>query len=121
MSPVSTVDEYIDQAPVEAQDMLRDLRRVIQAAAPEATEVLSYQIPTYRQNGALVAFGHAKGHCGLYVMTETAMAAHAEELQPYAKAKTTVRLPIGTSVPAELVGKIVRTRLEENLASGRRR
>jgi uncharacterized protein YdhG (YjbR/CyaY superfamily) len=121
MSPVSSVDEYIDQAPPETRDMLRELRGAIRDAAPEAAEVISYQIPTYRHHGALVAFGHAKGHCGFYVMTETALAAYEDELKPFAKAKTTVRFPLGTSVPRDLVGRLVKTRMEENEASGRKR
>ena len=60
------VDSYIASFPKDVQALLKKVRRTIRAAAPKATEVISYNIPAYRQNGMLVYFAGFKNHIGLY-------------------------------------------------------
>lgn len=63
---VTTIDEYIATYPEEVQQILKDMRTTIKAAAPEATEKISYQIPTFYLKGNLVHFAAFKNHIGFY-------------------------------------------------------
>ena len=111
-----SVDEYIAAAPKEAQGTLAALRRIISATAPEAVEVISYQIPTFKLYGSLVAFGAAKNHCGFYVMSATAMDGFKEELEGYDTSKGSIRFRFGDPLPVDLIEKLVKARIEENEA-----
>jgi uncharacterized protein YdhG (YjbR/CyaY superfamily) len=111
-----TVDEYLASAPPEALETLEKLREIIRTVAPEAVETISYQVPTYKLFGSLVAFGAAKNHCGFYVMSATAMDGFRDELKGLSTSKGTIRLPIGEPLPVSLIEKLVRARIEENEA-----
>jgi uncharacterized protein YdhG (YjbR/CyaY superfamily) len=110
------VDRYIAQAPEAARPALGKLRQTIRSAAPEAEELISYQIPTFKLEGPLVAYAAWKNHIGFYVMSEAVMQAHKEELAVYEKQKATVRFPTGKPLPAGLVKKLVKARIAENSA-----
>lgn len=113
-TPLKSVDDYMGRLPEDARTTLEKLRKSIKAAIPQAEEFLSYQIPTYRQNGAiLLAFGAAKNHCALYVMSKAVMDALKDELAPYDLAPTAIRFPINDALPATLVKKIIKARIEE--------
>lgn len=114
-TPLKDVDDYMNRLPEEARPGLDKLRKAIRAAAPKAEEVISYQIPTYKLKGALVAFGAGKNHLAMYVMSIPVMNAFREELEAYDKAPTTIRFPFNSTIPAALVKKIVQARIEENL------
>jgi uncharacterized protein YdhG (YjbR/CyaY superfamily) len=115
---VKDVDEYLAAVPDDARATLEKLRTAIKAAAPEATEVISYQVPTFKYQGRpLVSFGVAKNHCALYVMSPGVMEAHEEELKTYDTAKGTIRFPVGQPLPNTLVQKLVRARIEEHQAA----
>jgi len=111
------VDEYLAALPKDVRATLARLRKAITTAAPTASEVISYGIPAYKHRGMLVSFGAAKQHCAFYVMSESAMKAHKDDLSPYDTAKGTIRFPIGGSLPDGLVKKLVRTRIRENEAA----
>ncbi|MGH2993416.1 MAG: iron chaperone [Solirubrobacterales bacterium] len=113
-----TVDDYLAAAPDDARAALTGLRKTITAAAPEATEVISYQIPTYKHHGPLVAFAAHKDHCGLYVMSSDVMRAHAAELKDFELGKTTIRFPADNPLPAPLVTTLVKARIAENEGGG---
>jgi len=102
-----TVDEYIAAQSPAAQPRLRELRAIIRAAIPDAAEVISYGMPTYKFRGSFVSFGAAKRHCALY---GSAMDAFAEELRGFGTSKGTVRFPLDRPIPAELVRKLVATK-----------
>ena len=93
-APPKDVDQYLADVPQEMRVRLEELRRTIRSAAPEAEELISYQIPTYEQRGPLVVFGAAKNHAGFYVMSSAAIEAHKDEIKGYDTAKTTIRLPL---------------------------
>jgi uncharacterized protein YdhG (YjbR/CyaY superfamily) len=109
-----TVDEYIDGFPIEIQTILLRLRAVIHAAAPEATERISYQMPTYYLNGNLVHFAAFKHHIGFYP-TPSAVAGFNVELAGYKNAKGSIQFPIDQPLPYDLIERMVRFRVEENL------
>jgi uncharacterized protein YdhG (YjbR/CyaY superfamily) len=103
----ASVDAYIVAQSAETQPRLRELRAIIRAALPEAEEVISYGMPTYKLRGAFVSFGAAKRHCALY---GSAMDAFAEELRGYGTSKGTVRFPLDQPIPGQLVHKLVITK-----------
>jgi uncharacterized protein YdhG (YjbR/CyaY superfamily) len=104
MPAFANVDDYIAAQSADAQPRLRELRAAIRAAVPEATEGISYGIPTYKLHGGMVSFGAAKRHCALY---GSAMDAFSEELRNFGTSKGTVRFPLDQPIPSELVRKLV--------------
>lgn len=109
----SSIDEYIQAFPDAVQDKLQSLRRLIQKAAPEAREKISYQMPTFFLNGNLVHFGAHANHIGFYP-TPSGISRFKKELSRYASSKGAVQFPLDEPLPFELVGKIVRFRVQEN-------
>ena len=109
-----SVDEYIADFPIEVQEILKAIRKVIQQAAPEATESISYGIPTFSQNGVLVHFGGYKQHIGFYPAPR-AIEVFKEELSGYEGGKGTIKFPLNKPIPMELITRIVQYRLAENL------
>jgi uncharacterized protein YdhG (YjbR/CyaY superfamily) len=104
MPTFASVDDYIAAQSAEAQPRLRELRATIRAAVPEAAEVISYGLPTYKFRVGSVYFGAAKRHVALY---GSAMDLFAEELRGYDSSKGTLRFPINQPIPEELVRKLV--------------
>jgi uncharacterized protein YdhG (YjbR/CyaY superfamily) len=113
-----TIDEYIRTFPEDVQIILKKMRVTIRKAAPEAQEVISYRIPTFRLNGNLVHFAAFKNHIGFYP-TSSGIEAFNDELSPYKRAKGSVQFPIDRPVPYDLVKKIVLFRVKENLRKKR--
>lgn len=109
-----SIDEYIAQFPAEIQQKLQEIRAVIHAAAPEATEKISYQMPTFYLRGNLVHFAAFKQHIGFYPVP-SGIAAFEEELAPYKRSKGAVQFPLDQPIPTELIGRIVKFRVEENM------
>ena len=112
-SPPTSVDEYIAQFPEDVQQILLKIRATIKEAAPDAVEKISYQMPGYFQNGGLVWFAAHKRHIGFYPKP-SGMAA-LEELSEYKGTKGSVHFPFDEPVPYDLIAKIVKLRLAENL------
>jgi uncharacterized protein YdhG (YjbR/CyaY superfamily) len=109
-----SIDEYIRSFPEHVQKKLAELRNVIKELAPEASEKISYQMPTFFLNGNLVHFaGHSK-HIGFYP-TPSGIEAFQSELSKYKYAKGSVQFPMEEPLPVELIKKIVRFRVEENI------
>ncbi len=109
-----TIDEYITNFPAEVQEKLQTLREVIQAAAPEATEKISYQMPTFALHGNLVHFAAFPKHIGFYP-DPSGIEAFKKELSAYKGAKGSVQFPLEMPLPYELISKIVKFRVAENL------
>src|SRR5437870_1964154 len=109
-----TVAEYIAAAPKDKRAALTKLRKTIKAAAPKATETLSYGIVGYKQDRKrLVYFGYWKAHYALYGTSGAFIEAHSAELKPYIMSKGTIRFPADKPLPDRLVTKIVKARLAE--------
>lgn len=111
-----TIDEYIAGFPPEVQAILQQIRATIRAAAPEAEEAIAYQMPTFRLKGNLVHFAAYKNHIGLYP-TPTGVEQFKDELAQYKGAKGSVQFPLGRPMPYDLIDRIVRFRVAENLAN----
>jgi len=115
------IDEYIALAPEEARATLEKLRRTIRAAAPTATEAISYQMPTFKYHGKpLIAFAAWKAHCSLYPMSYAVIDAHRSDLTGYPTAKGTIRFTPGRPLPVALVKKLVKARIAEHEARAKR-
>jgi uncharacterized protein YdhG (YjbR/CyaY superfamily) len=108
-----TIDEYIKTFPAEIQVILQKMRQTIQEAAPEAIEVISYQMPAFKLNGILVYFAAHKNHIGFYP-TASGIEAFKAELAPYKWSKGAVQFPLDKPIPFDLVKKIVLYRAKEN-------
>ena len=108
------VEEYLAALPPASRSALEALRSTIRAVAPDATETLSYRIPTFRWGGqGLVAYAAFKDHCSLFPMSKAAVAAQGEALAPFIAGKGTLRFTPDTPIPAELVQRLVHARMEE--------
>jgi uncharacterized protein YdhG (YjbR/CyaY superfamily) len=112
----NTIDEYLAPLSDEKRAALEKLRRAIKSAAPKAEECISYQIPAFRLGGRmLVAFGAAANHCAFYPGAFP-VEAHKDELKAYDTSKGTIRFQADSPLPATLVRKLVRTRIEQYAA-----
>jgi uncharacterized protein YdhG (YjbR/CyaY superfamily) len=109
-----TIDEYIATFPEEVQKILEVLRETIRAAAPDAEEKISYQMPTFTLKGNLVHFAAWKKHIGFYP-TPSGTEAFSKELSIYEGAKGTVKFPIDKPLPLDLIRQMVQFRVAENL------
>jgi uncharacterized protein YdhG (YjbR/CyaY superfamily) len=110
----SSIDEYIATFPEDIQKKLQDIRATIKAAAPEAQEKISYQMPTYFLQGNLVHFAAFKNHIGFFPVP-SGIEAFKDELSAYESSKGGVRFPLNQPLPLELITRIVKFRVAENL------
>ena len=110
-----TIDAYIAGFSPEVQAILQRIRHTVRAAAPEAKEVISYRMPAFMQGGILVYFAAFKAHIGIYPPVR-GDAALEKVLAPYAGEKGNLRFPLDEPVPLDLIERIVKHRLAQNLA-----
>jgi uncharacterized protein YdhG (YjbR/CyaY superfamily) len=109
-----SVDEYISAQPEELRDALQRVRSTIRKAVPEAAEVISYKMPTYKLRGNRVLyFAGWKQHYALYAATDSVVAAFKNELAPYEIDKGTIRFPLSAPVPVKLIERIAKFRAKE--------
>jgi len=109
------IDEYIAGFPEDIQEKLQRIRMTIRAAAPDAEEKISYQMPTFYLKGNLVHFAAFKEHIGFYP-TPTGTEKFQKELAAYKVAQGTARFPLDKPIPFDLITEIVKFRVKENLA-----
>lgn len=114
MKTFNNIDEYIADFPEDIQNLLNQMRETIQKASPEATEKISYAMPTFDLGGNLVHFAAFKNHIGFYPAS-SGIAAFQEEISAYKNSKGAVQFPINQPLPLALVKKIVQFRTQENL------
>lgn len=110
-------DEYIKQFPKDVQKILRKIRKAICDAAPEATETISYQMPTLKLNGKnLVHFAAFKNHIGFYP-NPSGITPFKEELKGYKTSKGAIQFQLNEPIPYDLIEKIVKYRVKESIAT----
>ncbi len=110
----TTIDEYIANFPPAVQELLQKVRLTIKEADPSAEETIKYQMPTFTLKGNLVHFGAFKKHIGFYPVP-SGIEAFAEELAPYRTGKGSIQFPFDKPIPYDLITKVVKFRVEENL------
>jgi uncharacterized protein YdhG (YjbR/CyaY superfamily) len=109
----ATIDEYIAMFGPDVQAILKRVREVVAKAAPDATEGISYQIPTFKLNGALVYFAAFKNHIGFYPPVRGDAKLEAA-VRPYAGEKGNLKFPLAEAIPYGLIARIVKHRVQQN-------
>ena len=107
-------DDYFSRQTPEVQILLEQIRQTIKKAAPEAEEVISYNMPAFKYQGMLVYFAAYKNHIGFYA-TPTGHSEFAAELSAYKQGKSSIQFPLNKPLPLDLITKIVKFRVKENL------
>jgi len=121
MAVPATVEEYLAACPADSRAALEVLRSMIKAVAPEATETISYQMPAFKADGRILCWiGAFRDHCSLFPGNPALIEAHRDELAGYPIAKGTIQFRPNQPLPATVVEAIVKARLAENAARGRR-
>lgn len=113
-----TIDEYITAFPPDVQEILQKIRMTIRKDAPDAQEAIKYQMPTFVLHGNLVHFAAFKNHIGFYPVP-TGIEKFKKELSVYKTAKGSVQFPLNQPIPYELISKIVKFRVKENLTKAK--
>jgi len=113
-----TIDDYIAAQSPAVQEVLQEVRRIIHEAVPGAEEVISYQVPAIRSHGWIFYFSAYRNHFSLACPpSPTLYETFAAELAPYKKSKSAIQFPYGEPVPVDLIRRMAKHRLEENLAA----
>lgn len=114
MDSLAEVETYLAALPEDSRATLENLRQTVKSLVPDAVEVLSYGMPTFKYRGhPLVYYAAWKNHCSYYPLTQAVGEACGEDLKGYETEKGTLRFPIGHQFPDALVGKIVEARMQE--------
>lgn len=118
-SNFKSVDEYISTFPAPIQNKLKEMRRAVKSAAPEAGEKISYQIPTYTLHGNLVHFAGYEHHIGFYPGA-VGVEEFKKEIKGYKFSKGTIQFPLEEPLPLDLVKRIVKFRVKQNSESAKK-
>ena len=114
MAKYQDVDEYMAQLPDDRRAVMEQLRSTIRSAAPDAIEVISYNMPAFRLDGRfLVSYEAFKRHYSLFPWSDAMVEELGDEMKPYAVGKGTIRFPADEPIPLELVTRIVEIRNRE--------
>lgn len=107
------VEEYLARLPEPARDMLSKIRDAIRSAAPpEATETISYRMPAFKYNGALVWYAAFSNHCSLFP-TAAVMDKFRDELKNFSTSKGTIQFPMDKRLPIALIKRLVKERVRQ--------
>ena len=110
---MNEVDAYIQQYPEELQEKLREIRAIIRETAPQASEKISWRMPTFYDNGNLVHYALHKAHIGFYPGAN-GVENFKSELSDYKYSKGAIQFPLNKPLPRELIKRIVAFRVAEN-------
>ncbi len=115
MAGPSTVDDYLAQLPERPRKALEKLRGQVEKLAPDTTQSISYQMPTFKYRGrALLGFAAFKDHCSLFPYSKGVLETLEQELEPFdTSGKGTIRFTAEKPLPAALIKKIVKVRIGE--------
>jgi uncharacterized protein YdhG (YjbR/CyaY superfamily) len=108
-----TVDQYIASFPEETQKQLESIRDTIKKAAPDAKELISYNMPAYKQYSVLVYFAAYQKHIGFYP-TSSGIIAFTEKFSQYNWSKGAVQFPLSKPLPLDLISEITKFRLADD-------
>ena len=112
--PGLSVDDHLARLPEEQRAVLAELRRTVLAAAPEAEEVIAYDMPALRLRGKfLVSYDAYRRHVSLFPASEGVRTELGAEIEPYLSGRGTIRFPAGKPIPLDLVERVVRIRVRE--------
>jgi uncharacterized protein YdhG (YjbR/CyaY superfamily) len=114
--PAKTVEQYLKEIKPEHRVLLEKIREAIKAAAPNAEELISYQIPTFKYNGPVAAYASFKNHCSYFTTSYGVMELFAKELKPFKTSGVTIQFTPENPLPDSLVKKMVKAKIKENNA-----
>lgn len=115
-----TIDEYIARCPDEVQLILEKIRAIVVTVAPDAQERISYRMPAFWQQGILIYFAAFKSHIGIYPPF-SGDAELEQALARYRGPKGNLKFPLDEPIPYQLIRRLVRRKLEQNLAKAAKR
>jgi uncharacterized protein YdhG (YjbR/CyaY superfamily) len=120
MATPTSVDQYVNDLAQDKRAVLEEMRRTINAAAPDATETIAYSMPALRSHGGqfLVSYAAYKKHYSMFPASGEVIAALGDELTPYLAGRGTIRFPASKPIPLDLVRRIVEVRVREDAARG---
>jgi len=114
-SGIADVEAYLAKVPEPARTTLEKVRETIRSVVPaEATEGLSYGVPAFKYNGALVGYAAFKQHCSFFPMSAALLDSLAEEVEAYRTSKGTIQFALDKPLPSALIKKMVRARVAQN-------
>jgi uncharacterized protein YdhG (YjbR/CyaY superfamily) len=116
MKGPETVDEYLAELPEKERVVLSNIRKTIKATAPKADEVIGYGMPGYKYHGMLVYFAAFKNHLSFFPGS-SALELLGEEVKKYQTSKGTLQFTVDKPIPATLIKKIVKHRMQQNEAN----
>lgn len=111
----ANIDEYIAASPAAVRPILKQIRRTIATAVPDAEELISYRMPAFRLHRILVYFAAFKNHIGLFPPV-SGEAKLEKAVAPYAGPKGNLRFPLDQPVPYALIKRIVLFRVRQGVA-----
>jgi uncharacterized protein YdhG (YjbR/CyaY superfamily) len=118
LTKFKTVDEYLSALPPNTKLILKEVRKTIKRAAPQAEELISYNIPAFTLHGRLVYYAAFKNHIGFYPVS-SAIKAFQKELSDYKTSKGAIQFRPERPIPLGLITKIVKFRAQENLGKAK--
>jgi uncharacterized protein YdhG (YjbR/CyaY superfamily) len=119
MIKFKTIDEYLSSLSPNVREMMEELRKTINLAAPEAAEVISYNMPAFKFHGILVYFAAHREHVGFYPGGTIVNEVFKDELAGFFTSKGTIRFPLDKKLPIDLIQNIVRYKAKINLEQAR--
>ena len=114
MKKVASVAQYFASVPPKSRKTLNELRKTIKGVVPQATEVIYYQMPSFRDTRPLVAYGAFSDHCSLFPLSAAVVERFKHQLKGYTATRGTIHFPLDKPIPASLVKKIVKARIVQN-------
>lgn len=108
-----SVNQYFSVFPAKTKARLKEMKTIIQEAAPGAEEVISYNMPAFKQHGVLVYYAAYEKHLGFYP-TGSGIAAFQKEISSYKNSKGAVQFPLDEPLPKALITKMVKFRVKED-------
>ena len=118
---ISSVAEYEKSVPEPAYPAWRQLRQAILAAAPEAEELISYQMPALKQNGMVIYYSATSSHVAVSFPSPKIFTDMKKELSPFEAGKTSIKFPLDKPLPIPLIKRIVMYRVEEEQQRAKRK
>lgn len=115
-----SVDEYLEALAPDQRQLLQGLRERIATLVPDATQAISYGMPAFKLDGRfLLSYAGWKSHCSLYPLTDSFMAAHADEIEPFDRTKGSIHFTPDKPLPGRVVDDLILARVDD-LRSGER-
>jgi uncharacterized protein YdhG (YjbR/CyaY superfamily) len=119
-APNPEVDAYIAALPEERRGPMTQLRDTIRAAAPDATEVITYRMPGFKAGTAfLVSYDAFKQHYSLFPWNDEMVVELGDAIRPYVKGRGTLQFRASEPLPLDVIRRIVEIRVRQCAAEAR--